>query len=176
MNAPVNNQNAVYPPVPKKYSMALWWAAIILLVLFGLFFFIAVLTDILGGQYVNGSPDYKGNSSLGTILRMGIICGLFPLSLAGLFVYNLFRKKRKYQEAVALWLETCILRFSAKQGGKITAQETALELSVSVLQAKEALELMVTKGIAEVLISETGDVIYQIRGIGQDKSKAEGVI
>jgi hypothetical protein len=178
MNATVTNQNqnVQYPPVPRKPGVVLWWMALILSALFGLFFFVAMATDILSGQYVGGSPDYKGDHSLGINITMGIVCGLFPLGLAGLIIYNLFRKKRKYDDELALWLETCILRFSARQNGRITAQETAMELSVSVMKAKEALEQLVTKGMAEVLVSDAGDVIYQIRGIGQDKSKAEGVL
>jgi len=173
-----------YDPRPKQPHVALWWILIILVGLFGVLFFTFSVTDIFTGEYVGGRPDYetqvsasgeKKDTTLGVLLGMTVACGAVPLIIAGWMFYNLTRRKNRHKAELEQWLETNILRFAAVQKGKITAEETAMQFSISVSQAKSVLESLVVKNVAELRVSDSGVLVYEIRGLNEDKERTERV-
>lgn len=183
--------SAAYPGKPVKPSPVLLWVAAVFLLIYGSFFFIAFLGDLISGNYEGGKEDRKQtelvlkdstgtqkkakDTSLGVILAMGFVCGIIPLGLSGLCIVSIQRKKRRYGELMSTWLETSILKYASARDGRMTTQDVAVEFQIGFTDAKKHLDQLVIKGVAEILVSESGEMIYAVHGFGEDKSKAEKV-
>jgi hypothetical protein len=190
MNEP-NRQTGSYPAKPAKPSSVLLWIVAVFLLFYGSFFFIAFLGDLISGNYEGGKMDQiqkaqtlkdstdtekkAKDTSLGIILSMGFICGLLPLGLSGLSIYNIHRRKTRYTELLSEWLETCILKYAANHNGRVMTQEVAIEFSIGFTESKKQLDQLVIKSVADVLVTDSGEMIYGIRGMGDDKSEAERI-
>ncbi len=183
--------SGAYPGKPAKPSSALLWVAAVFLLIYGSFFFIAFLGDLIGGNYEGGKADRlqkemilkdstgtqkkAEDTSLGIILAMGFVCGIIPLGLSGLCIVSIQRRKKRYGEMMSTWLETSVLKYASTRDGRMTTQDVAMEFQIGFTEAKKHLDQLVIKGVAEILVSESGEMIYAVHGFGEDKSKAEKV-
>ena len=71
-----------------------------------------------------------------------------------------------------------ILRLAVTEGGRLTAVEVATALALSPETAKEALDALVTRDVADIAISERGVIVYTFhdaKHIG-GKGDAKGVL
>jgi hypothetical protein len=62
-------------------------------------------------------------------------------------------------------IERSILRSAKKNGGCTTASEVALSGSLAIEDARRALDVLVSKGFAEMRVSKQGTVVYCIPDI-----------
>jgi hypothetical protein len=62
-------------------------------------------------------------------------------------------------------VEQAILRSAKNNGGFTTPTEVALESSISIERAREALDYLVSKGFAEIRINKNGIILYRFPDI-----------
>ena len=58
-------------------------------------------------------------------------------------------------------VESKILKLAAAEGGRLTAEQTAMDLNLSVAQTKAALEQLTNQGVVDMHISGSGGMIYE---------------
>jgi hypothetical protein len=80
--------------------------------------------------------------------------------------------------AVDIALEVKILQLAKAAQGRVTPAEVAIACTVSLDQAAAELDRLVARGHAELLVTDTGDTVYELKGImsAQEKQHAEGVL
>jgi hypothetical protein len=75
-------------------------------------------------------------------------------------------------------LEAEVLRLAKQKGGKLTVVEVMTDLALDSDAAKEVLDSMAGKSLAEVELTESGIIVYafyEVRHL-QDKESAKGVL
>lgn len=119
----------------------------------------------------------------------GVLVGLLVFfsgttALGGWGANKLLRSERKAQEPLAqahavdggekvdIALEVKVLQLAKANGGRVTPAEVALACGVSLDQATAELDGLVARSYAELLVSDGGDVVYDIKGIMSAKEKA----
>jgi predicted transcriptional regulator len=70
-------------------------------------------------------------------------------------------------------IEKVILRTAKKNKGIATPSEVALEGDISIEQAKNYLEKLVSKGFAELKVRESGTIVYYFPDLAEPASKAD---
>jgi predicted transcriptional regulator len=70
------------------------------------------------------------------------------------------RETRSIRDAGSDSIERVILRTAKKNSGLAAPAEVALEGNISLDQAKEHLEQLVSKGFAEVRVNKSGNLVY----------------
>ena len=77
-------------------------------------------------------------------------------------------------------LEAEILRMATRHGGRLTAVEVATELAMTPEGAKETLDGMMTRGIADLAITAGGMIVYTFDDArqlgGGQKQSARGIL
>jgi hypothetical protein len=85
---------------------------------------------------------------------------------------------RRRDELRQQTIESEILRLAGRHRGRLTAVEVASEMAISPEGAKEALDSLVMREMAELEITESGTLVYafgDIRNLPQ-KSRAKGIL
>ncbi len=132
-----------------------------LMSLFSLLFVFAALDDIIAGD--------SGTST-------GILIGLLVFfgGISASFAYG----------ARSLWrgtsfdpatMEAPLLQLAAARGGRLTLAEAAIGLQVPILQARAALDHLVTQGAADTNVSESGELVFVVGGLLSAADKASAV-
>lgn len=90
-------------------------------------------------------------------------------SAGGLYLtFSSIQKKRIKEKEKK---EREILRIAARKGGRITPVEVAANSEYSLEDAKLSLDDMCKKGFAEIELTESGELVYLVRGIISDDQK-----
>ena len=75
-------------------------------------------------------------------------------------------------------IEAEILRLAVKEGGRLTAGDVAIALALSPEEAKETLEALMTRDLADIAITDDGVLVYVFHEMGKlgSKASARGVL
>lgn len=75
-------------------------------------------------------------------------------------------------------LEAELLRLAARKQGKLTIIEAVTDLAISPEEAKEALDALSLRGLADFQVTDSGTVVYDFRDIRNlsDKPDARGIL
>ncbi|RMH70189.1 MAG: hypothetical protein D6675_10325 [Gemmatimonadetes bacterium] len=139
---------------------------------------VAVISGILGGSFtVSGLYHllFAAGVNYTQTLLLLVFGGLVPLGLCATIWYIIHQNRQKFKLEYAHWLENSLLKCALRREGRITATEAAVELDIQTQTAEAALDEMLHKGIADILVAETGTKVYKIRGLGEDKFNAEEI-
>ncbi len=106
---------------------------------------------------------------------------LFALLFGGGAVYTgliAFRNFRHQQDNAILTgvgqEQSRILKLAAREEGRLTPEETAMECNLSVQQAETLLDDLVNQGRAETWVTDGGSMVYVFRNLTADaKDSAE---
>ncbi len=111
------------------------------------------------------SPSPK--SSLATDISATIIFGNIPL-VAGVLLVRAGRvqRRRKLIESS----ERQLLAIARNHSGKLTATLVAMETPLSIDEAREILEMFVTRGVVDMIVDDNGVVLYYFRELMVDNS------
>jgi hypothetical protein len=88
------------------------------------------------------------------------------------------RLARRRDELRRQTIESEILRLAGQRGGQLTAIEVASDMAISPEAAKEALDSLALRELAEIEITESGVLVYafhDVRHLGE-KPHARGVL
>ncbi len=88
------------------------------------------------------------------------------------------RLTRRREELRRQTIESEILRLAGQRGGRLTAVEVASDMAISPEAAKEALDSLALRELAELEITDSGMLVYafhDVRHLGQ-KSHARGIL
>ncbi len=114
----------------------------------------------------------------GGLLGIGSLYDLVTLSRQvkeanirnALFENNVPPKERIVRDGVSTIVsapkesvERIILKLAKRNKGILIISDVALEANISVDDAKKDLEILVNKGIAEIMVKKTGAIVYVIR-------------
>jgi hypothetical protein len=75
-------------------------------------------------------------------------------------------------------IEAELLRLAARHGGRITIVEAVSELALTPEEAKEALDALAVRGLADFEVTESGVIVYvfhDLRHLGE-KSESKGLL
>jgi len=88
------------------------------------------------------------------------------------------RLARRREELRRQTVESEILRLAGQHGGKLTAVEAASDMAISPEAAKEALDSLALRELAEIEITDSGVLVYAFRDVQHlaEKSHAKGVL
>jgi hypothetical protein len=75
-------------------------------------------------------------------------------------------------------LEAELLRLAARHSGRITIVEAVSELAVTPEEAKEALDALAVRGLADFEVTESGVVVYVFHDLEHlgEKSESKGLL
>lgn len=88
------------------------------------------------------------------------------------------RLARRREELRRQTIESEILRLAEQRGGRLTAVEVASDMAISPEAAKEALDSLTLRELAEIEITESGLIVYGFRDVRHlgEKPHAKGVL
>jgi hypothetical protein len=88
------------------------------------------------------------------------------------------RLARRKEELRRQTVESEILRLAEQRGGKLTAVEVASEMAISPETAKDALDSLALRELAEIEITDSGLIVYALRDVRHlaEKPHARGVL
>lgn len=136
----------------------------ILLIFFGVIIVAGTLIKI-----TDGSSKYP----LVTDLLMMSLLGVGPLVL-GIWMLNRQNKQQKLQQTSQQ--QRLVLSLAARLGGKISALDISQHTTIPLQKANSILEELHHLGQAEILISQKGEVLYEIKGLNlseEERKNAE---
>jgi hypothetical protein len=116
-----------------------------------------------------------------TVFALGIAVVL-PIGAGGALIRSQLRTKSGFDERRAALrqqtLEAELLRLAGKHGAKLTIVEAVSELAVTPEDAKEALDALARRGIADFQVTDSGVVVYAFHDLARlsEKSKAKGIL
>ena len=75
-------------------------------------------------------------------------------------------------------MESELLRLAGKRGGRLTIIEAVSELGLSPEQAKESLDALSLRGMADFEVTDSGVVVYSFHDLRHlsEKSEAKGIL
>jgi hypothetical protein len=75
-------------------------------------------------------------------------------------------------------LEAEVLRLATKHGGKLTIVETVTDLAITPEEAKEALDELARRGLADFEVTESGVVVYAFHDVQRlsEKPHSKGIL
>ena len=75
-------------------------------------------------------------------------------------------------------IEAEILRLATKEGGRLTAGDVAIALALSPEEAKETLDALMTRDLADIAVSDDGVLVYLFHESGKlgSKASARGIL
>jgi hypothetical protein len=120
-------------------------------------------------------------SAPATIAALLITVGL-PAAAGVTLASSHFRQRgqlgRRRDELRRQTIESEILRLAAQHGGRLTAVEVASDMAIAPEAAKEALDSLVLREMAELEITDSGMLVYAFTDIKHlaQKSRAKGVL
>jgi hypothetical protein len=88
------------------------------------------------------------------------------------------RLARRRDELRRQTIESEILRLAAQRGGRLTAVEVASDMAISPEVAKETLDSLALRELADLEITESGGIVYAFPDVRhlQQKAQAKGVL
>ena len=129
---------------------------------FGVLTSLASLTMISAavGDLISGSGD----------TAPGILIGLMIFFTGTAVASGYFAKKQlsgdgPSEKDTAHSHETMILELAMKQGGRLNIAQIAALTPLSVNEAKEAIKVLSTQGVAEVNFNGEGEIFYAFEGL-----------
>lgn len=104
-------------------------------------------------------------NDIATGIAIMFFLGNVPL-IAGVLLLRQSRAKKR--RAMMETAERVLLQLARQNRGTLTASTVAMETPLTVEEAREMLELMVTRGIADVDVDDHGVVAYRFRELVRD--------
>jgi hypothetical protein len=88
------------------------------------------------------------------------------------------RFARRREELRQQTIESEILRLAEQRGGRLTAVEVASDMAISPEAAKEALDSLALRELAELEVTDSGLLVYAFHDVRRlrEKSGARGVL
>lgn len=88
------------------------------------------------------------------------------------------RLGRRRDELRRQTIESEILRLAERHSGRLTAVEVASEMAISPEAAKEALDSLALREVADIEITDSGLIVYALRDVRHlaEKPHAKGVL
>ena len=128
--------------------------------------------------FLGADMDASGAAQLFALI---IAVGL-PAAGGGALIYSHLRGKGQLANRKAALkqqtLEAEVLRLAGQHQGKITVVETVSALAVTPEEAKEALDALARRGLADFEVTESGVIVYAFHDVQRlsEKSKAKGIL
>lgn len=139
---------------------------------------LALLALFMLAGFLNSDTDASAGARL---LALGITV-ILPAAGAVLLARSHFADKSRLTgrraELRRHAMESEILRLARGHGGKLLAVEAAMSLHLPEDAAREALDVMVARGRAELEVTDEGNLVYTfptLKALG-DKSTARGIL
>lgn len=95
-----------------------------------------------------------------TGLTVALLFGIFPLAVGSWFLSWAFKEAKQNNERS---LDKTVIALAIAHGGKITPTEVALQSDCSIEEARIELDLLYTKGLFDLQLSEEGVTVYRYK-------------
>jgi hypothetical protein len=140
-----------------------------LLVLLALF----MLVGFLGSSAAIGAP-----ATIAALLLTVALPAAAGMTLASSHFRSRGRLARRREELRRQTIESEILRLAGQHGGRLTAVEVATDMAISPEAAKDALDALALREVADLEITDSGVVVYAFHDVRhlQEKPHAKGVL
>jgi hypothetical protein len=122
------------------------------------------------------------DNGIGAEIAAFLLTILLPFVCGVGLIRSHYKGKAKIEEnKKALWKQTMeseMLKFAAKRGGKLTVVEVVSEMPLDHLAAKDILDSLVAQSLAAVELTESGIIVYAFYDLRHlsEKEYAKGVL
>jgi predicted DNA-binding transcriptional regulator len=123
-----------------------------------------------------------GDASLGTTLIALFVAVALPAAGGVALLSGRFRGQRqisaRQDELRRQTIDAEVLRLAARYDGKLTVVEVMTELAVSQDTAKESLEALMRRDLADIEITDSGVLVYVFGDVRklEEKARSKGVL
>jgi hypothetical protein len=128
--------------------------------------------------FLGSSAALSAPATLAALLITVALPAAGSIALASGHFRGRGRLARRRDELRRQTIESEILRLAGQRGGRLTAVEVASDMAISPEAAKEALDSLALRELAELEITESGVLVYafhDVRHLGE-KPHARGVL
>jgi hypothetical protein len=120
-------------------------------------------------------------SATATLIALLIGAGIPAGAGAALIVGQLRKKGVRAQRIERLRQESQlaeVLRLAAARAGRLTVVEVVTELAIPPETAKETLDVLMTRDLADIEVTESGVLVYVFRDVRllQEKLRSKGIL
>jgi hypothetical protein len=132
-----------------------------------------MLIGFLGSDAAIGAP-----ATVAALLITVVLPAAAGVALASGHFRGRGRLARRREELRQQTIESEILRLAEQHGGRLTAVEVASDMAISPEAAKEALDSLALRELAELEITDSGVLVYAFHDVRhlREKSQARGVL
>ena len=134
-----------------------------------------VLAGLLGWGFLRSGASITAPATLAALLItvVGPAVGGVVLLRGGSIA-----RSRRLDQLRQQTIEAEILRLAMNEGGRLTAVEVATSLGLTPETAKEALDSMVTRDVADMAVTDRGVIVYTFHEAKyiEGKGDAKGVL
>jgi hypothetical protein len=143
-----------------------WSGLLLLLSLF-------MLIGFLGSEAALGAP-----ATIAALLITVALPAVAGVALASSQLRGRGRLAERREELRRQTIESEIFRLAGQRGGRLTAVEVASDMAISPEAAKEALDSLALRELAELEITDSGLLVYAFHDVRhlQEKSSAKGLL
>jgi hypothetical protein len=128
--------------------------------------------------FINSSASIGAPATIAALLITVCLPAAAGVALASAHVRRRGQLTRRRDELRQQTIESEILRLASQHSGRLTVVEVASEMAIAPEAAKEALDSLVMRELAELEITESGLLVYSFRDVRHlsQKSRAKGLL
>jgi hypothetical protein len=142
---------------------------------FGGYALVVVAALMLYG-FMRSGASIASAKTIVALLFTVVLPGAAGIALLGGFSGG--ARSKRLEQLRQQTIEAEILRLAMKERGRLTAVEVATALALSPETAKEALDALVTRDVADIAVSDEGVIVYTFHDAEHvaGKSAARGLL
>jgi hypothetical protein len=128
--------------------------------------------------FVRSDAVLTAPATIAALLITVVLPAAGSIALAAGHVRGRGRFTRRKEELRRQTIESEILRLAARHSGRLTTVEVASDLAISPEAAKDALDSLSERDLADIQITESGVIVYSFRDVRHlgEKAEAKGVL
>jgi hypothetical protein len=111
---------------------------------------------------------FKGKNTLQEWILGLIIVGLLPAFFGIILLIKLKKEQKIFDKDQ---IENTLFQLAKKNNSKLTTADIAMNTTLSTIEAKKIMDELCLKGIAEIMVSESGVIVYHFKTIINDSEK-----
>jgi len=128
--------------------------------------------------FVRSDAVLTAPATIAALLITVVLPAAGSIALAAGYVRGRGRLTRRKEELRRQTIESEILRLAGRHSGRLTAVEVASDLAISPEAAKDALDSLSERELADIQITDSGVIVYSFRDVQHlgEKAHAKGVL
>lgn len=139
---------------------------------------LVALAMLWGSTGMSADSASNGPAVIAALLVAVGLPGFFGIKLLREHFGGTRRNEQNKADVRQRTLEAEVLRLAGTQGGKLTIVEVVTAIAIRPEEAKEVLDSLAVRGLAEYEVTDSGIVVYDFHDVRRlsDKTSAKGIL